>query len=258
MMNYIIVLLLLGVLVKLFIPDFGKRFSKTKKSQKLILDSCALIDGRILDLCQAGFMGNDMVVPDFVIHELQLLADGADARKRERARYGLEVIKDLQTSSDCSLSVNKNTMQGNLPTDDKLVVLAKRLSAQLYTTDFNLQKVAEIAGIKVLNVNDLAQKLRPIALPGERKILKLIQKGSNPKQGVGYLEDGTMLVVENGARVLGKVVEVEVTRTHQTVSGKMLFGDLVRVQKPAPKPPTAPRPVVPRFKTSSKQQPNKL
>lgn len=252
MINYIIVLLLLGVLAKLFIPDFGKQFGKTKKSQKLILDSCALIDGRILDLSQSGLLTSDLVVPDFVVHELQLLADGADARKRERARYGLEVIKDLQALNNSKLSVNSNTMQGNLPTDDKLVVLAKRLNAQLYTTDFNLQKVAEIGGITVLNVNDLAQKLRPIALPGEKKILKLIQKGNSPKQGVGYLEDGTMLVVENGARALGKVVEVEVTGMHQTVSGKMLFGDLVRIQNSAPKPTLSVRPVTSRFKAPSK------
>jgi uncharacterized protein YacL len=248
MIDFIQCVLLLGILAKLFSPELGS--IRSLRQRKIILDSCALIDGRIIDLSQAGFMSSALVVPDFVVHELQLLADGTDAHKRERARYGLDVIKELQESTYCDLTVNKNTLPTGLPTDDKLIVLAKKLKAQLYTTDFNLQKVAEIAGVSVLNVNDIAQKLRPTALPGERKTIKLLQKGSNPKQGVGYLEDGTMVVVENGARGLGKTVEVEITRTHQTVSGKMLFGELVKI--PVTAAPVKPaRPLMPKFKTSA-------
>lgn len=202
------------------------------KSRKMVLDTCALIDGRIIELNNTGFVPDELVIPDFVVHELQMLADGNDAHKRERARFGLDVVRELQDSTTATVVIDKS-VTSNEPTDNKLVLLAKRLKAGLYTTDYNLNKVADIEGVKVLNVNELAQQLRPTALPGERKTVKVLQKGSNPKQGVGYLDDGTMVVIDDAANLIGKVVEVEVTRTHQTMAGKMIFA--VLVNRPAPK-----------------------
>ena len=161
-----------------------------------------------------------------------MLADGSDTQKRERARFGLDVVKELQGSDTVQVIID-DSVHTNQPTDDKLVTLAKKLNTGLYTTDYNLNKVADIQGVKVLNVNELAQQLRPTALPGERKLVKILQKGSNPKQGVGYLEDGTMVVVDDAASHINKVVEVEVTRVHQTMAGKMLFADLRDKPKPA-------------------------
>lgn len=198
-----------------------------KTTRRMILDTCALIDGRITQLSHSGFVPDELIVPEFVLHELQLLADGADPHKRERARFGLDVVKELQDSRNCIVVIDHAVIPDKHATDDKLVALAKKRGAQLYTTDYNLNKVAEIEGVKVLNVNELAQHLRPVALPGEHKSVKIVQKGSNPKQGVGYLDDGTMVVVEDAAGYIGKTVTAEVTRMHQTVAGKMLFGDLV-------------------------------
>lgn len=190
------------------------------------MDTCALIDGRILELSKSGFVPDELVVPEFVLHELQMLADGPDAHKRERARYGLDVVKSLQESDQCGVTIDATDF-GRIPNDDKLVELSLKLKAPLYTTDYNLNKLADIKGVQVLNVNELAQNLRSVALPGERKIVKVLQKGSSPKQGVGYLEDGTMVVIDGAAKQIGKTVEIEVTRVHQTVAGKMIFGEIV-------------------------------
>lgn len=200
--------------------------TKAGRTRKLILDTCALIDGRILELSRSGFVPDELIVPEFVLHELQMLADGPDAHKRERARFGLEVVQILQEGESYEVTID-NSEYERIPNDDKLVELALKKKSPLYTTDFNLQKLAEIKGVRVLNVNELAQNLRPSALPGERKTIKILQKGSNPKQGVGYLDDGTMVVVDGAAKLIGKTVELEVTRVHQTVAGKMLFGEII-------------------------------
>lgn len=194
-----------------------------KPGKKIILDSCALIDGRIVDLSNSGFIPEELIVPNFVINELQLLADGSDSHKRERARYGLDVIKALQSSTYAQVTIDDSIEEKRVPTDDKLIELAKKLNTPLYTTDFNLNKVASIQGVRVLNVNELAQQLRPAILPGEFKKVKVLQKGNNPNQGVGYLDDGTMVVVEDASRSIGKVLDVEIDRTFQTVAGKMVF-----------------------------------
>jgi len=218
---------------------------KRKTSRRMILDSCALIDGRIIELSHSGFVPDELIVPEFILHELQLLADGADPHKRDRARYGLDVVRELQDSRNCTVVIDRLQITDKHATDDKLVALAKKLHAPLYTTDYNLNKVADIEGVRVLNVNELAQHLRPVALPGERKSVKIVQKGSNPKQGVGYLADGTMVVVEDAAGKIGKSVTAEITRIHQTAAGKMLFGDLAQgpadQQQVDKKPSAAPR-----------------
>ncbi|HJQ08461.1 MAG TPA: TRAM domain-containing protein [Candidatus Saccharimonadales bacterium] len=209
------------------------------KHRRLILDSCALIDGRIVEIVRTGFMADELVIPQFVLNELQMLADGNDSHKRERARYGLDIAHELQDSSPMRVTIDRTLLPNVQATDDKLVALAKKLKAGLYTTDFNLSKVAAVEGVQVLNVNELSQSLRPIALPGETLNIKIIQKGSNRDQGVGYLDDGTMIVIEGGARFVGRVVPVTVTRMHQTVAGKMVFGQVKEVRQPAPQPSQA-------------------
>ena len=192
-------------------------------SQRVILDSCALIDGRIIDIKKAGFIKAQLVIPAFILAELQLLADGKDAHKRERARFGLEVAKQLREATDTSVVILAQDYPAIKTVDDKLIALSLQLGAQLYTTDYNLGKVAAIKNVDVLNVNELAQHLRPTALPGERITVKLIQKGQAKNQAVGYLEDGTMVVVNDAAKQINKTIEVVATRTHQTESGKMIF-----------------------------------
>jgi uncharacterized protein YacL len=226
--------------ILLFIAGYVVQQSKiqalvaNRKNRKVILDTCALIDGRILELNKAGFVPDQLIIPEFIVHELQLLADGTDSHKRSRARYGLDVVHQLQEDTEATVVIDKTPIPDIHAIDDKLIALAVKLRAPLYTTDYNLGKVAEIQDVKVLNVNELAGALRPTALPGETKNIKIIQKGSGPKQGIGYLEDGTLIVVEEAASLTGKTVEVEITKTHQTSSGKMLFGDLVPVKSLSP------------------------
>jgi uncharacterized protein YacL len=240
-MNNTIQIALLVVILTLVLQQRktdGTKTSPKTKGSKMVLDTCALIDGRIVELARLGFVPDELIVPEFVVHELQMLADGNDAHKRERARYGLDVVRELQDSPHANTIVDHSDTSST-PTDDKLVKLAKKLGAGLYTTDYNLNKVADIEGVRVLNVNELAQQLRPIALPGEKKTVKILQKGSNPKQGVGYLDDGTMVVVDDGMKFINKFVEVEVTRIHQTMAGKMIFANLLnapQTSKPANNP----------------------
>lgn len=236
-MNFIIlflqVIILAGVGVVLaerkqaggsLLPSFSRR-------RTLILDSCALIDGRIAEIVRSGFIADEVVIPQFILNELQLLADGNDSHKRERARYGLDIAHELQDGGMVVVRIDRSVFPTIEVTDDKLVALAKKLRAQLYTTDYNLGKVAAIEGVKVLNVNDLAQRLRPISLPGETLQIRIVQRGSSREQGVGYLEDGTMIVIEGGAKFVGSTVPVVVTRMHQTVAGKMVFGQVKQLKR---------------------------
>lgn len=219
---------LLIVIIALIIYSQMPRSKVRVGRQKIIMDTCGFIDGRIMDLNNTGFIFGDLVVPDFVLHELQLLADGNDSHKRERARFGLDIARELQETNVVAID---RSIKSSEPTDLKLIKLAKKLNAALYTTDYNLNKLADIEGVDVLNVNELAQQLRPVALPGEIKTIKILQKGSSQKQGVGYLDDGTMVVVDGASRSIGKIVSVEIERIHQTAAGKMLFGNLIRNKK---------------------------
>lgn len=230
MENYIQIALLAIILFLILTQKKVSIKPAKTKHRKMVLDTCALIDGRIVELTKLGFVPDELIVPDFVLHELQMLADGNDTHKRERARFGLDVVRELQDADTVTVTIDR-TITTNKPTDDKLVELAKNLQIGLYTTDYNLNKVADIEGVQVLNVNELAQQLRPTALPGEKKIVKILQKGSNPKQGVGYLDDGTMVVVDDAAGQINKVLEVEVTRIHQTMAGKMIFA--IQTSKPS-------------------------
>lgn len=228
---------LLGMIVALLAGRTVMGRKPTSKSwqgsRNLVVDSCGLIDGRILELATLGYLPGAIRIPEFILHELQMLADNSDAQRRERARFGLDIAKQLQELPEIEVIIDPLTFKDQ-PIDDMLVSLAKKRQAVLYTTDFNLNKLADIKGVHVLNINQLAQRLRPVALPGEAKTVTIIQKGNNPKQGVGYMDDGTMFVVENGAKHIGRKVEVVVTRVHQTVSGKMLFGELANPQSSKP------------------------
>jgi len=217
-----LLLIILVLIYKNYLTN-NKSSDSLQKGSKLVMDTSGLIDGRILEIARSGFTPGQLIIPQFVIKELQLLADGNDSHKRERARFGMDVVKELQNTKSCNVIISTQEIKDIKTTDEKLVVLAKKLGAQLYTTDYNLNKVADIEGVTVLNVNELAQHLRPVALPGELKTIKIVQKGSSRDQGVGYLDDGTMVVVEGGARKIGKKVDIEVTRMHQTVAGKMIF-----------------------------------
>lgn len=194
-----------------------------KGSDTIIVDTCALIDGRIQDLLNAGFITGQLYIPRRVIEELQYLADYGDAHKRSRARFGLDVVQNLQEKSKEQVSVLEDKSDSSQEVDDLLIELAQKYEASLYTTDYNLNKVARIRDVQVLNVNELAHALRPIHLPGESVTVKIVQKGEGSAQGVGYLEDGTMTVMENAANRIGQHVTGEVERMLQTEAGKMMF-----------------------------------
>ncbi len=188
----------------------------------IVLDTSAIIDGRILDIAKTGFISGVILIPSFILAELQQVADSADYLKRSRARRGFDVIEDLKKIKGIRIEVwdkdpNAKTV------DDKVIKLAKSLGGRILTTDFNLNKVATLSGVVVLNVNDLANALKTIAVPGEELIIKVIHIGKDAKQGVGYLSDGTMIVVENGAELVGKEIKTEVTRMLQVPAGRMIF-----------------------------------
>lgn len=215
---------LLTVILTLLLKNYYGSAPRQKAGRNaVILDTSAIIDGRIVDITKAGFMPGVLVVPQFVVRELQLLADGNDSHKRERARFGLDVIARMQSELPKTIITTQTDFKDVKTTDDKLIKLAVKDSAYLCTSDFNLNKVANIEGVKVLNVNELAQAVRPEALPGEKYSVKIVQKGSNKDQGVGYLEDGTMVVVSGTGNAIGKHVDVSVTRMLQTEAGKMMF-----------------------------------
>lgn len=219
------IVILVGLVILILKPK-NITSKSHKKTRKIILDSCGLIDGRIVELASAGFTPSQIVIPQFILRELQLLADGNDSHKRARARFGLDVAKKLQSINTAEVTVNRQDFLNITATDDKLVELAKKISADLYTTDYNLNKVASIEGVRVLNVNELALSVRPLVLPGESLKVKIVQKGSGRGQGVGYLDDGTMVVVDNALKFVGKIIDVQVDRYHQTDAGKMLFAQL--------------------------------
>lgn len=231
MIELIQIALLIGIALMLASQLIGQK-SFTKSGRAMVLDSSALIDGRILEVAKAGFAPQKLIVPQFILRELQLLADGHDSHKRERARFGLDVVTQLQTELPTAVTISDSDFTDVRATDDKLVKLAAKIGADLCTTDYNLNKVATIEGVRVLNLNELSQALRPAALPGEKHSIKIVQKGSSRDQGVGYLEDGTMVVVAGAGHMIGKSVDVAVTRMLQTEAGKMMFAKLPTDQAP--------------------------
>lgn len=192
--------------------------------QKILIDTSTLMDGRVLELAKTGFLRGRIIIPSSVVMEMQQIADGTSTLKRERARHGLDVLQGLRTTDGITLEIFG--VSEAEPVDDVLRRLAKQRKAALMTNDYNLAKVALVEGITVLNINELAQALRPERLPGEKIRIKIVQKGAERDQGVGYLEDGTMIVVDKAARLIGRTAEVTVTRTLQTAAGKMCFAEL--------------------------------
>lgn len=201
------------------------------KKRMIFVDTSVLIDGRILSVAKSGFIGDTLVIPRSVIGELQFLADNADSDKRARARYGLDVAKELQEMLEVDTTILQDGSKAEEGVDDRLLTLAKKYSGAVATIDYNLNKVAAVEGIDVLNVNELAQSLRMAYLPGEKIMLELVQKGQDSHQAVGYLRDGTMVVVEHASSNIGKSIEVEFIRSLQTAAGKMMFARPVEAKK---------------------------
>ncbi len=188
-----------------------------------VVDTSAIIDGRIADISQTGFVNATMVIPRFVLDELRHIADSSDSLRRNRGRRGLEMLNKLRKEATVPVQVLDIDQWDGMEVDSKLVNLAKSLGASIITTDYNLNRVAEIQGIRVLNVNDLSNALKAVVLPGEDIQVRVIQEGKEVGQGVGFLDDGTMVVVENGRRFLDTMTEVTVTRVLQTAAGRLIF-----------------------------------
>jgi len=194
----------------------------------VLLDTSVIIDGRIADISRTGFIGGDMLVPRFVLGELQHIADSPDALRRNRGRRGLDMLRRLQDESVTPVRVTDMDIENVREVDDKLVLLAKRLHCSIVTNDYNLNRVAELQGVTVLNINELANAVKALFLPGESLAVKIVQEGKEIGQGVGYLDDGTMVVVEDGKPHVGQEVEVTVTKVLQTAAGRMLFARMAR------------------------------
>lgn len=196
---------------------------RDRDAQRVLLDTSVIIDGRIADVAKAGFVRGTLLLPRFILAELQLFADSGDASRRERGRRGLEMLARMQRESNVRVDVIDQD-PANVPTADaKLVALGRALGVAIMTNDYGLNRVAELQGVTVLNMNDLAKAVRPVVLPGEDITVRVIQEGKENGQGVGYLEDGTMVVVENGSRHIGGDAIVTVMRVLQTVGGRMIF-----------------------------------
>ncbi|OLB39272.1 MAG: hypothetical protein AUH11_04410 [Acidobacteria bacterium 13_2_20CM_57_17] len=212
---------------------FGKK-STAAESMKL-LDTSVLIDGRIAEICEAQFMEGVLGVPQFVLHELQMVADSSDSLKRQRGRRGLEVLQRIQKMPQVEVRILEEDAPQAGDVDHKLVELARRTGAKIVTNDFNLNKVATVQGFSVLNVNQLAHALKPAVLPGEPMKVLILREGKEANQGVAYLDDGTMVVVDGARRLINKGVDIVVTSVHQTTAGKMIFGRLEeRAEQTAP------------------------
>lgn len=209
------------------IVPYVKFSRQDQKNEMILLDTSVIIDGRIADICKTGFLDGKFIVPRFVLKELQQIADSSDSLKRERGRRGLDILGKLQKSSNIDIKIHNDDFADIKEVDLKLVKLAKVLGAKIFTNDYNLNKVSEIQGIKVLNINELSNALRPVVLPGEMLETRLIKEGKEYNQGVGYLEDGTMIVVDNGRRLIGQNVNVVVGSVLQTAAGRMIFGKLL-------------------------------
>ncbi len=203
---------------------FG-RGEKSARGEAKLLDTSAIIDGRVADLCKSGFLDGTLIIPWFVLEELQHVADSSDILKRNRGRRGLDIVNHIRRQSDVRVQIYESVkgLEEANDVDAKLVKLSKKLGAKIITTDFNLNKVAEIHGIRVLNINELANALKPVVLPGEEMVIQIIKDGKESGQGVGYLDDGTMIVVDGGKKFIGHSVRVLVTSVLQTSAGRMIF-----------------------------------
>jgi uncharacterized protein YacL len=212
-----------------FIIPYVEFSKQVKGGRPLVLDTSVIIDGRIADICDTGVIDTKLIVPRFVLQELQSIADSSDKIKRNRGRRGLDVLKRMQSNPKVDLQMQ----EANLPAlreahkvDERLVILAKSLGARVVTNDFNLNKIAQLQGVEVINLNELANALKLVALPGEALPIRIVKQGDQVGQGVGYLDDGTMVVVEQGRSAIGQDVTITVTSVLQTPAGRMIFGKI--------------------------------
>jgi len=235
--------ILLYIIVSLFAAYLGARVGAKRRIGTLlkfnsptppeiaiakVIDTSVIVDGRVLEIVETGFLEGPLVVPRFVLRELQLIADSVDGMKRARGRRGLELLAKLQELT--TIEIADRDYDDLTAVDAKLVRLAQERGAKLVTNDYNLNRVAQVEGVTVLNVNELADAVKPVVLPGEELHVAIVRDGKEPHQGVGYLEDGTMIVVENGRRLIGEETDVQVTSVLQTVAGRMIFAKLKRSQ----------------------------
>jgi uncharacterized protein YacL len=203
------------------------------EANTILLDTSVIIDGRVADVAATGFLQATLLVPRFVLNELQYIADSADAMRRQRGRRGLDILNRLQKDRRAPLRITDLDVEDVRSADEKLVILAKQLRCPIFTNDYNLNRVAELQGVIVLNLNDLANALRAVFLPGESLEVRVIQEGKEAGQGVGYLEDGTMVVVDEGRRHIDRTIPVIVTKVLQTTAGRMIFARVESSAAPA-------------------------
>ena len=208
---------------------------QSKRSYK-ILDTSVIIDGRIADIAETGFLDGVIVIPQFVLRELQLVADSADSMKRNRGRRGLDILQRIQKIATLTVQIVEDDFPSVREVDLKLIELAKLYEGKIVTNDFNLNKVAQLQGVEVLNINELANSLKPIVLPGEIMKVFILKEGKEYNQGVAYLDDGTMVVVDNARKMIGKTVDISVTSVLQTTAGKMIFGKFDERSLTMPRP----------------------
>ena len=222
-----------------FIPKFMKELVKMRETKQAapkavpaavedkpcykLLDTSVIIDGRIADICETGFLEGTLLIPVFVLEELQHIADSADALKRVRGRRGLDILQKIRQESRMKVKITEEDFEDIPEVDSKLVQLAQQVGGKIITNDFNLNKVAQLRGVEVLNINALSNAVKPVVIPGESMQVAIVKSGKEAGQGVAYLEDGTMIVVENGNRYMGETIEVEVTSALQTAAGRMIF-----------------------------------
>jgi uncharacterized protein YacL len=228
-----------------FIIPYVEFAKQVKGGKSLVLDTSVIIDGRIADLCDTRIIDSKLIVTRFVLQELQAIADSSDKLKRNRGRRGLDILKKLQTNPKIELQMH----DGNLPeireagektrVDERLVLFAKAVGGRVVTNDFNLNKIAQLQGVEVINLNEVANALKTVALPGEAMSIKIVKPGDQPGQGVGYLDDGTMVVVEQGRPHIGNEVQLTVTSVLQTPAGRMIFGRIEPQRPGTPAPGTA-------------------
>lgn len=228
-MDILIIIVLLAIAAETtYLTASALRKSKRTALAPVFVDTSVLIDARIIAVAESGFLTRPLYIPRSVVGELQFLADNADTEKRTRARHGLDIINQLQSIASIQVVIFADGVKAEEGVDNRLLSLAKKYHGSLCTIDYNLNKVAVVEGIEVLNVNELAKSLRMAYLPGERAFIELSQKGNDQHQGVGHLEDGTMVVVEHAYKQIGSTVEVEFIRSLQTAAGKMMFAKLAQ------------------------------
>lgn len=236
LIEFIILFLLTVLLIEVsyLVIKLPRQAFSRRHMQRILLDTSVLIDGRITAIAKSGFVGGTLIIPRSVIGELQFLADNADHDKRTRARFGLDVVAELQSMPEVDVEIMQDGSKAEEGVDERLLKLAKKHGAAICTIDYNLNKVALVEEITVLNVNELSQSLRMAYLPGEKMQLELVQKGQDAHQAVGYLPDGTMVVVEHANKLLGQTVEVEIIRSLQTAAGRMMFARILGGEAKAP------------------------